>query len=753
MAATIKVLSRVQPKLRWFPKQGEHTSDFLARKRKELPVGRQDPLAQVLLEAQTILGRCVPPAQKAGTNTGLVVGYVQSGKTLSFTTLLALARDNGYKLVVVIAGIATNLKSQSEKRLIKDLAIEDLSQWAHYENPSPTKGGVVKAIQNALTRLNDPLVPTHKKRAVLITVLKNHSRLKNLVSVLQSLRLASVPALVIDDEADQASLNTMARKNRALRQNKKSATYDWITQVKGALPHHTFVQYTATPQAPLLIQIADVLSPSFAELLTPGSGYVGGAEFFNGTNRLIELIPSSDIPTSDNELTSPPETLQRALRYFLLGAAVHYLKDKGGKRSMMVHPSQLTDPHGDYKSWVEETIDTWKTWLDQPKTSRAYKACARLFAPEYRSLSKTQGGLPSLDKLVQAVKYVLQDIQIVQVNSTEQGERDVKWGLHDYWILIGGQKLDRGFTVEGLTVTYMPRSKGTGNADTLQQRARFFGYKAGYKGLCRVFLPIDVKEVFEKYVEHETSIRKKLAAFRGRPLSEWKRDFLLSRAMAPTRSSVIGIDFERVQLDEDWATPNALHRGGAEVVAANRRLFERTLKGWAKRFGKLDASVLYTDKRREAPKNFLIRGVPLREVLENFLLRLRIEDGGDSELRTGLEMAIQQYLEMRPQSLCDVFLIGDMEPQRRSLEGPRINQVFQGRTPSSKERSNVVYVGDRALHAKNSLTLHLRTFTFKNPPAGLSTASVVPWFAIHLTADQARDSVVERRNASRGPRR
>src|SRR5688572_10435614 len=102
MVATIKVLSRVQPKLRWIPKQGEQTSDFLARKRKELPSAKGDPLGQVLTEAQTILGRCVAPTKPAGTDTGLVVGYVQSGKTLSFTTILALARDNGYQLVIVI---------------------------------------------------------------------------------------------------------------------------------------------------------------------------------------------------------------------------------------------------------------------------------------------------------------------------------------------------------------------------------------------------------------------------------------------------------------------------------------------------------------------------------------------------------------------------------------------------------------------------------------------------------------------------
>ena len=747
MVATIKVLSSVQPKLRWIPKQGEQTSDFLARKRKDLPSRKNDPLTQVLTEAQTILGRCVPPTKPEGTDTGLVIGYVQSGKTLSFTTILALARDNGYQLVIVIAGIATNLKSQSEKRIIRDLGFEEISgAWAHYDNPSLGKGGVVKAIQNALTLQRDKAVPQRKKRTVLITVLKNHTRLRNLVAVLEKLSLAGVPTLVIDDEADQASLNTKARQNRATGGKDMSATYDWITQVKNALPHHTFLQYTATPQAPILISIADVLSPSFAELLTPGEGYVGGADFFKGKQNLVELIPLSEVPGPENEVTSAPESLQRALRFFLLGAAAHYLNEKAGKRSMMIHPSQYTGPHADYKSWTEDAIDQWKTWLSKPKTSGVYRACARTFTDEYKALAKTHDKLPKFDKLIEAVKYVLLDTQIVEVNSTEQGERDVKWPLHDYWILVGGQKLDRGFTVEGLTVTYMPRGKGTGNADTLQQRARFFGYKAGYKGLCRIFLTKAVKEVFEDYVEHEISIRKELSAFRGRPLADWKRDFILSRKMAPTRSSVIGVDISRLRLDEDWLTPGAMHKNRG-AIQHNTRLFALLIKQWIRRYRRRDAADIpkYKDGRTDSPRNVLVTGVPVAEILDRLLLELRLPDVGDSEMHTGLILALRRFLEQQPHATADVFLIGGMAPQRRSLEGSKINQVFQGKTPNTADAKKIIYVGDRALFAPEKLALHLRNFRLKNPPRGLSSDTEIPWYAVHLTKDQAKDSVIQAR--------
>lgn len=745
MSATIQVLRKVQPKLRWIPHQGEQTTAFLERKRKELGGGDNDPLELVLLEARTILGRCVPPTSRAGTDTGLVIGYVQSGKTLSFTALMALARDNGYRLVVVIAGIATNLKSQSERRLAKDLGLDEAERaWVHFENPSLDKGDA-RSIQNALDMLSDPRMPPHKRRAVVVTVLKNHTRLGNLVAVLGQLKLSGVPTLVIDDEGDQASPNTKASQNRKTGRKEMSPTYEWIMKIKATLPHHTFLQYTATPQANLLIGIADVLSPSFAELLTPGSGYVGGEEFFSAHPPLVSTIPSSEIPSPTNQVRRPPASLQSALRFFLLGAAVHTLTKERGNRSMMVHPSQFTAPHEDYKTWVQKTVESWTSYLKLPPSAPAFQACAKLFEPEYKSLAATHKAIPPLRKLIDVLQAVLLDTRVVQVNSTEQGERDVKWQKNDYWILIGGQKLDRGFTVEGLTVTYMPRSIGTGNADTLQQRARFFGYKASYKGLCRVFLEQDARDAFQKYVEHESFIRKALAKFRGQPLRDWKRDFILTRHLRPTRGSVVGIDITRIALDDGWMTPGALFKNSG-AVTENQRLLANVCALWKRKYGVREARTIrvFKDDRVGSPRNYLIEDVPLREMLSEFLTLVRIPDLGDSQIHTAAMFSLQEYLEKHPKSLCDVFLIGNLASQHRSLERGRINQVFQGKTPNVNDFSKVIYVGDRALKSEGKLSVHLRVFTLKDRVTAPAAGSDIPWFALHLAKNQAKDAVVQK---------
>jgi hypothetical protein len=744
--ATIEILKNVRPTLRWTPSVGEHTLAFTTKKSLEIP--EPDELERVVLEAQTILGRCVPPTDRAGNDTGLVVGYVQSGKTLSFTTVTALARDNGFRLVVVIAGIAVNLKNQSERRLLADLGLADGSRvWAHFQNPEPAKDDATN-ISNILANWKVPKVPPHKRRAVLITVLKNHSRLKNLVAVLKRLDLAGVPALVIDDEGDQASMNTKNAKNRRTGSNDKSTTYDWITQLKAVLPHHTFLQYTATPQANLLIHLMDVLSPSFAELVTPGDGYVGGHEFFIRNPPFVKVIPSIDVPSPTNILSAPPASLQSALRYFLLGAAAHYVLDQKGNRSMMVHPSQHTGPHSDYKTWVENSVGAWKLFLEKSEATAEYQDCANLFKPEFAALQAGFPQIPVFDELMRVMSLVIGGTRILQVNSTPQGEKDVKWHENDYWILVGGQKLDRGFTVEGLTVTYMPRSMGTGNADTLQQRARFFGYKKSYQGLCRVFLIQDVADSFKQYVEHEEFVRDALADFSGRSLSEWKRDFILTRLMNPTRPSVIGIDIDRVSLPGGWAIPGRLYRD-AQASIDNRRLVSEVVGKWSATHGSIDAATAddaFKDKRIGSPKNVLIEGVRLKAIVEEFLLQFRATDFDDSALLTALTIALGTVLKDRPDDLCDVFLIGEGQPQIRSLTSTgRINQVFMGKSPNTDDFDKLNYVGDAALFFPQRLALHVRAYDIRESKGSAIAYPNVAWFTIHVPSQSgyAKDLVIE----------
>ena len=563
MTASVTVLSKIKPPLRWEPKEGVFTDEFLRSKSKDPNGPSYDDLTvgddSVLREAQRILGRCLPPTEPAGAETGLVVGYVQSGKTMSFETVISLARDNGYGMVIVFAGTKTNLREQSEDRLKKDLGIDEGDNWYHFSNP--TKSSIGQMDDKLEAWQKRPMV----KKAVLVTVLKQVDHLDNLAAVLKKLALDKVPVLVIDDESDQAGLNNKAAKIRALRTsaNARSSTYDRICVVRDQLPHHSYLQYTATPQANLLLAQTDLLNPSFAELVTPGSAYTGGLAFFTDDRSLIVEIPAREVPGKTTAVNSAPKSLLSALRFYLLVCAQHAITKVRGKdrnRSMMVHPAMQTQSHKVYKAWMDKSIKTLTSYVEKQYAKLPAEVESR-FLPEYNSLKQTYPEIRPLPELIESmVNDVFGEMNCVEVNGTPDAQKKVDWRATPYWILVGGAKLDRGYTVEGLTTTYMPRPLGnTPAADTLQQRARFFGYKRPYLGLCRVFLQTDVEDAFVDYVKHEEFVRDALVKNRGKPLRSWRRDFILDSLLRPTRPDIIGIGARRIAV-KDWMVPGALQR-------------------------------------------------------------------------------------------------------------------------------------------------------------------------------------------------
>ncbi|SNB66912.1 hypothetical protein SAMN07250955_105215 [Arboricoccus pini] len=267
--------------------------------------------AALLQSAGEILGSGMDPKKVPDKAAGLVVGYVQSGKTLSFTTVIGLARDNGFPIVILVAGNKDNLLTQSHQRLHNDLDVdggEGLSAWIMEKNPKAQDGQYEQLLRQTIANWRDTTRDPDEKPTLLLTVLKQNQRLSVLTTLLRKLDLKGVPALVID-EADQASLNTK------VNQNNESTTYTRLRELRDALPCHTFLQYTATPQAPLLINIADILSPDFIHVLEPGTGCVGGEEFFKADSPYVKTIPVADIPPKNAPMPiEPPDSLLMAMR-------------------------------------------------------------------------------------------------------------------------------------------------------------------------------------------------------------------------------------------------------------------------------------------------------------------------------------------------------------------------------------------------------------------------------------------------------
>ena len=710
---------------RWTPVAGPETIDFLST---VVPEGSRDSVRDA---AVSIIAKSVPPTGEPGQETGLVVGYVQSGKTMSFEMVTTLARDNAFQIVIVVAGIANPLLDQSTGRLRRDLQLDEPDRprrWIQFQNPS-ADDATVPAVRDVLDDWRDPDTPEEYKKTILITVLKNHRRLQNLTDLIRALDVQRVPVLIIDDEADQASLNV------EVAQGQESTTYRCFMALRQALPTHTYLQYTATPQAPLLVSIIDSLSPNFVQVLEPGDAYVGGREFFADDLSYIRVIPPEDVPTDANPLTEPPESLLDALRVFLVGVVAGINQGRNtGNRSMLVHPSHRTAQHQEYYNWVRDIFDDWKRILNLPDNEPDKQELIEDLLGVYNDLTQTVGGaLPSFDELVPSFRFAFRNTRVLEVNAREGRTPPVDWRSAYGWILVGGQAMDRGFTVEGLTVTYMPRGIGVGNADTVQQRARFFGYKRAYLGYCRVYLEQGTLRAFQTYVEHEEDIRAQLEKFQesGQSLNDWKRVFVLDAGLQPCRHHVLEFDYMRGRFSNSWVTPRVVLASDA-VVEANQQTVAEFVSSCP--FREDDGHPDRTDVQR----HHVCRDVPLRAMIEQLLVNMRITGTTDSQRNTGLLLQLSKALEDDPDEVCTIYRISPVTGRGRGIdENGEVTNLFQGEAPVYPlERRGEVYPGDRAIRDDDHVTVQIHMLKLMRD--NQEVAQNVPVLAVWVPARLAR---------------
>jgi hypothetical protein len=710
----------------WQPAIGAEAEGVANRK---LPA---EARAGALESAAAILSKAAPPTELGRQITGLVVGYVQSGKTLSFTEVIALARDNAFQLVIVVAGTSKPLLNQSTQRLRKDLCADDVSgplRWKLYTNPVDNENNR-RHIKQTINDWRDPDVPAGEKATVLVTVMKQHRHLRQLIALLRHLQLRDVPALVIDDEADQASLNTLVMQGR------QSTTYLRLLELRAALPHHTFLQYTATPQAPLLINIIDALSPGFVEVLEPGPEYVGGKDFFGAAQGLIEVISPEDIPTEDRQLTDPPESLLEALRIFLIGVTAGLAEGRSERnvnRSMLVHPSQRTDAHREYRRWIGDVFDEWQRVLELPSDDPDRQDLLDDFRQAWDNVAQTVPGLLPFDELSRRLPRAFRLTRIEEVNARAGQTPIVDWSQAYGWILVGGQAMDRGFTVEGLTVTYMPRGPGIGNADTVQQRARFFGYKRRYLGFCRIYLEQDVLTAFQAYVEHEEFMRTQLQSIQrsGQPLSTWKRAFVLSPDLQPCRRNVLQYDYVHGNYSDQWYYPAIALAPGA-VVNANRDAVQKFIA---------TLQLAPVEEHREAAQRHSVaRNVMLAEAISELIIPFRVTGAADSSGLIGVMLQLSQALRRNPGERCTVLQISPGFPRQRAVKPTgRISELFQG--PTRTASGEYSYPGDAAFRDDDLVTIQIHSLNLRQGEA--TVAQQVPVIAIWVPQRMSIDWVAQ----------
>jgi len=685
------------------PVIGERAKELIDRLKSKLD---QDEIDTLLLETKDILSHCTNPnINEAQSITNLAFGYVQSGKTLSFTTLSAMANDNGFRIIVYFAGTKTNLLTQTTKRLRKDLINNGANSQFYklHENPSAND---IQHIKNQLQISTKP--------AVLITVLKHHKYINDLADIFNSTQIKSVlgnsAVLIIDDEADQASLNGYAYKNSKKEEwddDEDTTTYSSILRLKSSIPNHSYVQYTATPQGPLLISMLDLLSPKHHTVLTPGKKYTGGKTFFKDNPGLIFKIPENEVFNSrKNQLQHCPKTLIEALQIHLMNVAlvVRILK-KEQYLSMMVHADKDQDASQSFHTWIKNLIDMWTEQINSDENDLARIELVSSFRNIYpeviRYYNSPDDIIPTFDEILVHLRDIIFDtnIELIISRTKKQGDnKEVDWEGYPSHILVGAEMLNRGFTVENLAVTYMPRySVSKSTADTIQQRCRFFGYKLNYLKSCRVYLPEDTILEYADYVEHEEEMRKWLKE--NTSLEAVEQLLLITPKLNATRKNILSVNTVQTKLN-GWRKMNAF-----QVIEENIHFVEQFI-----------ARTTFTnDKNYGTPdRNHRYAKLPVQQVIE-FLSDFKFSNMPDAA-RKQATIRYMKYLATKENSPLQHAYIIQMayagEPRERAFDEQkmRLKELHTGRSTSGQE----TYPGDAKIKFEDSICIQIHKVKLKN---------------------------------------
>ncbi|TFV87403.1 Z1 domain-containing protein [Blastococcus sp. CT_GayMR16] len=509
---------------------------------------------------------------------GLVVGHVQSGKTANFSALIAKAADAGYRIVIVLSGLHNSLRMQTQRRLQRDLGHEDTigvglptpgNRWVWMTNGEPWGDFDAAAVNGALLQGNDH---------VILVLKKNKSRLDRLLAWMRGRVPDHVPVLIIDDEADQASVNTGGNRAVAELTDLDPDDYDGdapaadeldpsainlrIRQLLNLFARSSYVAYTATPFANVLIDPSasdadggdDLFPRDFIISLPspPGGNYVGAERLF-GRDRLagegeitvealdvIEIVPDHEIdyvvpPRGERDTFIPavPPSLRQALVDYLLGAA-GWLHRAGRDEpcTMLVHTDMRRAVQNPLAEDIRNELAVIRQqWRYEREVSRP--AFVDRWNREFRPVTVSLD--VGLDVAFESIEPYLDDllrdgipVRVLNSDHLDTADFDAEPTLKA--VLVGGNKLSRGVTIEGLITSFYVRE--TLYYDTLMQMGRWFGYRGRYVDLTRLYSTQLLVSCFHDLATAEQELRNQIALYETQRLTP--REFVPKVRMHPT---------------------------------------------------------------------------------------------------------------------------------------------------------------------------------------------------------------------------
>lgn len=472
---------------------------------------------------------------------GLVIGHVQSGKTANYIGLIAKAADAGYRFIIVIAGIHNNLRKQTQSRLDEGfigrngetkqlVGVGELNRKRAFPIPlTNTASDFSKKFASANTADLEAY-----DRPVILVIKKNVTTLGNVYSWLKELnadqagQISKIPMLLIDDEADNASINTNKPELDPTRTNAE------IRRLLKLFKKSCYVGYTATPFANIFINpdtpedmLEDLFPRDFIYCLDAPSNYFGAQKVFideDTSEKIVRVINDAEdyFPLSHKkhyEIQDLPPSAIRAIYTFIVARAIRCIRKQNNKHcSMMFNVSRFVDTQRQIKEHVSHLLNgvrdairyNYKKSAGEALQNSVMKELKVVFDAEFSSCSEVWEEVQS--RLFEASD----DMKTYLVNSKSDEALDYekyeKSGDSLTALAVGGLSLSRGLTLEGLIVSYMYRN--TKMYDTLMQMGRWFGYRQGYDDLCRIYLSDDSKGWYAHIAEATEDLRQQIKQMR-----------------------------------------------------------------------------------------------------------------------------------------------------------------------------------------------------------------------------------------------
>lgn len=642
----------------WYPdRMGEIRFYFWRRLQKYwldysiLPVQVIQSVDNVTNEILGFLGD--PHDELSWRRRGLVMGHVQSGKTTNYSALIAKAADAGYRIIVVLAGLTNSLRYQTQVRL-DETFVGKSSLGDSFMSETYPVANVFRGMDGEDQVVRHPFCGTTQRAdfnvriaqgvgategnfadPILFVTKKHEAVLGRLADWLRGLRRGSPlegPMLLIDDEADNASINTATDPERTTRINER------IRALLKCSRRSAYIGYTATPFANIFIDPdtteemlhEDLFPTHFIKSLEPPDNYIGAEKLFSEAGELsdvcirevpddyLDLLPLSH--KSGHQVDELPGSLLNAVREFVLFRAIRILAGEGRRHSSMLLnvsrfnavQQQIHDEIYRFLQALKDAVDVWgasSSW----RRSGPLMQLHDVWTEEY---AKSAGF--HWDQIRTVLKPAIATIEVRLVNMRGGGldyTKALESGMHV--IAVGGLALARGLTLEGLAISYVLRNVGT--ADTLLQMGRWFGYRPGYADLCRIHATQETLEHFREISAAVEELRDDLV--RMERMGRTPDEFGLKVRQSPTGIAITAANKMRTAKPFFMAVDLSTRHLQAFEVFNKQSINEANLSAVTDLVRTLDSE--YADHRLDDPNALVWREVDVA-LIQSLLRRFEL---------------------------------------------------------------------------------------------------------------------------------